>query len=151
MKFKSWLFHTYFLLRRPMTLGVRAVVLDEETQSVFLVRHTYVKGWHLPGGGVERGETFMQALIKELREEGHIELTVPPQLFGLYKNAHVTNRDHVALYICRAFRQMKPRMPDREIAEARFFPLNDLPEGVTQATIRRLQEVATQASPDELW
>lgn len=151
MSFKSRLFHTYFLLRRPMTLGVRAIVLDESGQSVFLVRHTYVKGWHLPGGGVERGETFMQALIKELREEGHIELTSPPQLYALYKNAHVSKRDHVALYICRNFRQTKQRQPDREIAEARFFPLADLPEGVTKATIRRLREISLDKQPDELW
>ncbi len=151
MKIKSWLFHSYFLLRRPMTLGVRAIVLDETERQVFLVRHTYVKGWHFPGGGVERGETFAQALTKELREEGHIELDAAPQLFGLYKNNHVTNRDHVALYICRSFRQTKPRLPDREIAEARFFPLDALPDGVTSATMRRLDEVMRNSPPDAYW
>ena len=138
-----------------MTLGVRAMVLDEAAQSVFLVRHTYVNGWHLPGGGVERGETFMQALIKELREEGNIELDAEfnalPVLFGLYKNNHASNRDHVALYICRSYRQTAPRLPDREIAEARFFPLGALPDGVTAATRRRLNEVMTQTQPAELW
>lgn len=151
MKIKNWLFHTYFLFRRPMTLGVRAVVFDEAAKSVFLVRHTYVNGWHLPGGGVERGETFMQALIKELREEGNIELDGVPELFGLYKNNHASNRDHVALYICRSTRQSAPRMPDREIAEARFFPLAKLPDDVTPATLRRLEEVMSQAQPAELW
>lgn len=151
MNIKSWLFHTYFLLRRPMTLGVRAVVLDETGRYVFLVRHTYVNGWHLPGGGVERGETFMQALIKELHEEGNIKLTGAAQLFGLYKNSHVSNRDHVALYICRSVRQTKAHSADWEIAEARFFPLDALPDGVTAATKRRLNEVSAQAVPDELW
>lgn len=151
MKLKSRLFHIYFLLRRPMTLGVRAMVLDEARGQVFLVRHTYVKGWHLPGGGVERGETFEQALIKELREEGNIALSAPPQLFGLYKNQQVTNRDHVALYVCRSFLQVKPRLPDKEIAEARFFPLDALPEGITTATQRRLNEVLHNSAPDAYW
>ena len=44
-----------------MTLGVRAVVLDGENR-VFLVKHCYVSGWHLPGGGVEVGESFLDAL-----------------------------------------------------------------------------------------
>lgn len=134
-----------------MTLGVRAVVLGDEGQSVFLVRHTYVKGWHLPGGGVERGETFGQALMKELREEASIELTGTPELFGLYKNTKVSNRDHVALYVCRSFEQTGTRAPDWEIAEARFFPLSDLPDDVTEATMRRLNEVTTHAVPDALW
>src|SRR4051794_35665582 len=48
--------HFYWWLSRGMTLGVRAVVLDDNNR-VFLVKHSYVDGWHLPGGGVEVGET----------------------------------------------------------------------------------------------
>lgn len=151
MRIRHFLFHSYFLLRRPMTLGVRAVVHDAARNSVFLVRHTYVPGWQLPGGGVERGETFGQALEKELREEGNIVLTGQPELFALYKNAHASPRDHVALYVCRTFRQTEPRLPDREIAECGFFPLDDLPEGTTPSTKRRLQETLHGLEPLPLW
>ena len=68
-----------------MTLGVRGVVLDGDGK-VFLVRHSYVAGWHLPGGGVEVGETFLEALRRELVEEGRIELTREPVLHGLFFN-----------------------------------------------------------------
>ena len=42
------LFHLYWQMVRGMTLGVRGVVLDQENR-VFLVKHSYVTGWHLPG------------------------------------------------------------------------------------------------------
>ncbi|MEN5297953.1 NUDIX domain-containing protein [Brucella sp. TWI559] len=151
MPFRHFLFHTYFLLTRPMTLGVRAVVFDEKKNSVFLVKHTYVPGWQLPGGGVDRGETFAQALEKELREEGNIYLTGRPQLFALYKNAHASKRDHVALYVCRAFEQTEPKQRDREIAEAGFFSLDNLPEGTTPSTKRRLQEALHDLDPLPHW
>ena len=70
--------HLYWRFARAMTLGVRALVIDEQGR-VFLVKHSYVSGWHLPGGGVEAGETLSEALARELREEGNIEITAAPQ------------------------------------------------------------------------
>lgn len=144
-------FHCYFLMKRPMTLGVRALVLNEAENSVFLVRHTYVPGWYLPGGGVERGQTLRQALAAELSEEGNIEITGEPDLFAVYFNARSSIRDHVALFVCRSWRQTQPRVPDREIAEAGFFPLSALPDGTTQSTRRRLDEVVNRKAAEHLW
>jgi len=66
--------HLYWRFARGLTVGVRALVIDG-TGRVFLVKHSYVAGWHLPGGGVEAGESLMTALTRELREEGNIEVT----------------------------------------------------------------------------
>ena len=75
-------FHLYWRFARGMTLGVRGVVLDGENR-VFLVKHSYVSGWHLPGGGVEVGESFIEALRRELMEEGRVEMTAEPALHGM--------------------------------------------------------------------
>jgi ADP-ribose pyrophosphatase YjhB (NUDIX family) len=150
-KWRHRLFHTYFLLRRPMTLGARGVVIDEAERSVFLIRHTYVPGWQFPGGGVETGYTVEQTLRKELMEEGNIELTGRPELFGIYHNAHASKRDHVALYICRSFRQVSPFLANREIAEAGFFKFDALPEGTTPSTRRRLVEIFEGADVPPAW
>jgi ADP-ribose pyrophosphatase YjhB (NUDIX family) len=144
-------FHYYFLMKRPMTLGVRAMVINEAAQSVFLVRHTYVPGWYLPGGGVERRQTLRRALSMELLEEGNIELTGEPELFGIYFNIRSSIRDHVALYVCRSWRQLQPRLPDREIAECGFFKLDALPDGTTESTKRRIAEVMSSGIADEFW
>lgn len=134
--------HTYFRFARGMTLGVRAAVLNDAGE-VFLIRHTYTPGWQLPGGGVEAGETLNEALAKELREEACIRMTGPAQLFGVYFNRKVSRRDHVALYIVRDFVVDQAKKPDMEIAEARFFPLDALPEATTPATRRRLGEIVS--------
>ena len=134
------LFHIYFRLVRSVTFGVRAVVLNDRGE-VFLIRHTYVPGWHFPGGGVEVGETAATALERELAEEAGIALEGPPALHGLFFNRRISQRDHVAVYVVRAFRVEQIKQPDKEIAAAGFFGLDALPEGTTQATRRRLEEI----------
>ena len=75
----------YWLLARSFTLGVRAIVTDAEGR-VLLVKHSYVEGWFLPGGGIERHQSAEEALRIELREEACIELDTPPVLLGIYNN-----------------------------------------------------------------
>jgi len=123
-----------------MTLGVRAVVLDGENR-VFLVKHSYVSGWHLPGGGVEVGESFLDALSRELIEEGRIALESEPVLHGLFFNGHVSRRDHVAVYVVRRFSQDRLPEPNREIVACGFFAAAALPDGTTQGTRLRIAEV----------
>ncbi|TYO62610.1 NUDIX domain-containing protein [Bradyrhizobium hipponense] len=132
--------HAYFLLVRGMTLGVRAVVLDADNR-VFLVKHSYVAGWHLPGGGVDLGEGMEQAMRRELKEEGDIDLTGEAALHGIFLNSHVSRRDHVAVYVVRHFKQDRPPAPNREIVECGFFPADALPEDTTPGTRQRLAEV----------
>lgn len=145
------LLHYVHLVRRSHTLGVRAIVRDDEGR-VFLVKHTYVPGWYLPGGGVEWGETFADALAKELREEGNIHLTDCAKLIAIYHNKSASRRDHVALYECLHWDQPTPaNVPNAEILAVGFFPLNDLPKGTTNATRRRLKEIAGGGPYDPIW
>lgn len=142
--------HIYWRFARGLTIGVRGLVLDAQGRA-FLVKHSYVAGWHLPGGGVEPGEALLAALGRELREEGNIELIGPPELFGVYWNRRIARRDHVALYVVRSFRQTAPPQPNREIVANGFFAPHALPEGTTASTRARVAEVLSGRAAAEIW
>ena len=142
--------HFYWRWSRGCTLGARAMVIDGRGR-VFLVKHSYVDGWHLPGGGVEIGETMLTALARELAEEGNIKLTATPALHAVYFNKRISRRDHVALFLVRDFHQEAPPEPDHEIIDHGFFALDALPDDTGRATRARIAEVFGGATISELW
>lgn len=151
LRLRVRLFHLWFLARRPITFGVRGIVHDRVNGAVFLIRHTYMPGWQLPGGGVEVGETALEALARELAEEGNIEISGPVAAKSVHLNRHASRRDHVVVYLVENFRQTGPKRPDMEIAEAGFFPLDALPDGTTEGTRRRLAEIFDGVEPAGEW
>ncbi len=144
------LLHLTHVFRRPVTLGVRAAAFDEHDR-IFLVRHTYVAGWYLPGGGVDAGETVYEALARELAEEGNLRLGEAVDLFGVYFNRNVSRRDHVILFSCHSVVQTEPVSANFEIAEAGFFDVRALPDGTTGATRRRIAELTGEIPKSALW
>ena len=144
------LLHLCWRLSRGLTVGVRALVIDPQGR-VFLVKHSYIAGWHLPGGGVEVDEPVSVALARELREEGNIELRGPPDLFAIYFNRRISRRDHVALYVVRAFEQTAPPQPSREIVAHGFFAPGALPADTTRGTRERIAEVLAGRAIAEFW
>lgn len=137
------------LLRRALTLGVRGVIEDSQG-GILLVRHSYVKGWHFPGGGVEPHESAVEALAREIHEEAAVRLTTPPEFAGFYINRALNGRDHVLLYRCPGWESSGPFKPSMEIVDARFFPRDSLPRDLSRGTRRRIAELNGEAeiSPD---
>jgi ADP-ribose pyrophosphatase YjhB (NUDIX family) len=139
------------LVRPSLSLGVRLVALDDSGTRVFLVRHSYLPGFYLPGGGVDVGETCVEAAIREAREEGGIDLPGTPELFHVYFNPALGKRDHVVLFVARGARQARGRTARLEIVGDGFFPVDDLPADATPATRARLAEVLRGVPRSDIW
>lgn len=137
-------------VRKRMTVGVRAVLLDG--RKVLLVRHTYTPGWQFPGGGVEPGETAEFAAARETLEETGYRCEGRPELLGFYLNRIAGgDRDHVAVYVWRQFRVEREFRANIEIAECRWFDVDALPTDVGKGTARRLGEIFAEAEVGNEW
>jgi len=141
----------WWWLSRPLTLGVRAIVLNESGQAL-LVRHTYMPGWHLPGGAVNKGESVLEAVKRELMEETGISCLEEPLILpGLYSGRVDFKHDHVAVFLVRKWIRTGKASHAVEIAEERFSGLENLPVETTPGTRRRLAEFEKAVSGRYVW
>jgi len=115
---------TWERIFRPVQLGVRIILVQEG--EVLLVRHTYMPGWHFPGGAMKRWETPLEAAAREANEEAGVELLEPPTFLGIFTTYFGGKSDHVAVYLCRKYR-IRSASDRWEIAEVKRFTLDALP------------------------
>lgn len=120
---------------RPITLGVRVMLIREG--QVLLIRHTYMEGWYLPGGGLKRGETLETAIRREAREEAGVKMGALT-LVGAYSKFEKIKSDHNILFLCTDFEGMDEH--DAEIAEVKMFALDSLPKDIHAGHRRRIEE-----------
>ena len=128
-------FRIYCFIFRPILIGVRTMMIQDN--KVWLVRHTYIPGWFMPGGGLKRGETLEQAARREVFEETGAQLG-EVALMGVYTSFRDWKTDHGIVFICRDFKITG--QPDGEIAEVQAFSLDDLPQDLWPSHRLRLQE-----------
>ncbi|WP_186648023.1 NUDIX domain-containing protein [Fluviispira vulneris] len=130
------------------TSGVRGLVINKENK-ILLVKHTYLNGWHFPGGGVEKGESPRDAIIREVREEAGIIVNEFPVIIDCYYHKILGVDDFVCFYVIKKFDIQPFESP--EIKEAKWFSLEDLPYDITRATRRRLAEFFEGCERQNKW
>lgn len=126
----------YWRVLKPRTMGSVCMVIDGE--RVLLVRHTYDAGWHLPGGGVKRTESFADAARREVREETGL-LIRDLSLLGLYHSRREGKSDNITVYVTTRF-EGDPTAASWEIADVAWVPLRELPPDATGPVRRRVAE-----------
>jgi 8-oxo-dGTP pyrophosphatase MutT (NUDIX family) len=124
-----------WILVKPYSIGVRLLMVRD--QQVLLVKHVYENLWYLPGGLVEKGETFDEAIHREALEEVGASFD-DLELFGAYTNVEYGKSDHVIVFITRDF--SFTGQTDGEIEEFGLFDFQDLPHNVSPGSERRIRE-----------
>lgn len=142
-------FFAHARLTRGKTLGVRGIVVDGEGR-VLLVEHSYLHGWWLPGGGVDKGESAEAALVRELREEAGVVPNGSPELLSVHANERFFPGDHVLVYLVERW-ERGPASQHGEIVAAEFFHPDRLPETVNRASARRIAEWRGLVDADPAW
>jgi ADP-ribose pyrophosphatase YjhB (NUDIX family) len=131
------------------TVGVRILVVNSK-QEILLVEHTYIDGWHFPGGGVNHMEPTETAAIRELEEEtGVIAKNI--SFFQIYVHNILGVSDYPALYIVTDFEIQTDAKPSPEIKQAKWFALSDLPKETTDSTKVRLTEYFEKTKKSDHW
>lgn len=83
----------------PTHLVSVAALVTNDQGEILLVNSPW-RGWEYPGGLIEPGETFQEALHREVREEAGVEIEITG-FVGICKNVerNIVNIDFTAKYV----------------------------------------------------
>jgi len=115
---------------RPI-IGVGGIIFRED--QVLLIKRgeePSLGQWSIPGGVVQVGETLEEAVIREIREETHLEvevLALAKVLDRIFRDPDGRVAYHYVLadFLCRL--RAGELKSDSDAQEARFVALQDLP------------------------
>lgn len=141
--------YVYYWIARPKTYGVRGIILNKQNEFL-LVKHRYLRGWYLLGGGVGCNESSEDALKREVMEEIGLRNLSIEKKFATYTSEKEYKRDTIDLFVGKVLED-GPLKLSLELQEARFFPKSGLPDDLSSATRRRLDEYVQGTAPDLVW
>ncbi|MGE0178197.1 MAG: NUDIX domain-containing protein [Sphingomonas sp.] len=141
--------HLALRILRVKTRGVKVMAFNPAGE-LLLIRNTYGHShlFMLPGGGIERRESPSEAAARELEEETGIRAE-RVEARSTYSSRAEGMRDTIYLFTALAAHTPKPC--GIEVQEARFFPLDSLPENVSNATLCRIAEYRGERAISETW
>ena len=126
--------------------GAQMIVLKDN--HVLLIKPTYRPHWEFPGGKIEKMEAPETAAVRETKEEARIFVKKIARKLGTYTDQYINRSVIIHVYIAEIWEELDLWKPGMEISRRGFFPLNDLPEDISQSTLLRLKELAMHSDKE---
>ena len=111
-------------------VGVGAAIFDNEGRLFITKRGEKAKNergkWEIPGGSMEFGETFEQAIKREIKEEVGVEIEVL-ELLGICDHIIPDEKQHWVspTYICKIVKGIPRILEPEKCAEIGWFTLEE--------------------------
>ncbi|MGK7914731.1 MAG: NUDIX domain-containing protein [Prochloraceae cyanobacterium] len=126
-------------------VGVGAVIVNEEG-LLFLAKRGYAarnerETWEFPGGGVQFGETLVEAIKREIFEEYGIEIEVK-ELLGVFDHILSAEKEHwISITYLASHLTGNAKINEPQKCEAiGWFSLKNLPQPLSKITQLNLQK-----------
>jgi ADP-ribose pyrophosphatase YjhB (NUDIX family) len=134
-----WRLSLYFfiseVMKQTFTIGVFAIIRDEQNRVLLILRNDYDL-WNLPGGGLEKGESPWQGVVREVKEETGLNVEIV-RLTGVYSK---TDKDEIVFsFECKIIDGELTL--NEEAKEFQFFSFNELPKNMSQKQVERIEDL----------
>lgn len=142
------------LTRQEILPAVAAVVFNRQGQ-VLLQRRKDVNRWGIISGHVEFGESVVEAMLREIREETNSDASIT-RFIGIYSSPQSQTYQYsgrTVQYVTSYFEatlhdEIVPGFANAETAELKYFPVDALPEDLAQVNPHWLRDaLAPQYGP----
>ncbi|GAM20751.1 hypothetical protein SAMD00019534_039260, partial [Acytostelium subglobosum LB1] len=123
-----------------------AIIIEDVHNRIFLTKRAslmrlFPDEWVVPGGHIEKGESFVDTARRELEEETGLKLDVEISMFGAFESTYPVNLEkdklpsehHIVLYtkaklLQEIDSQSLVKLSDKEVAAAAWVPISELAE-----------------------
>ena len=116
------------------TIGVFGIIFDDRQRVLLCHRRDYDL-WNLPGGGMEKGESPWDGVLREVMEETGLKVEVI-KLLGIYSKPDVN--EIVFSFLCKPIAG-KLTLND-EADKIEYFEIDKLPSNTSPKQVERIKD-----------